>query len=412
MSENRKSLREIVGLSYDEFWRSKKRYRVVKGSRGSKKSKTTALNFIYRLMKYPDSNLLVVRRTGATLKDSCFAELRWAIERFEVGHLWKATTNPLELTYLPTNQRIIFRGLDDPLKLTSITVPKGVLCWVWIEEAYEVTKEDDFNKLDMSIRGEVPEGLFKQVTLTFNPWSAQSFLKARFFDTPDDDVLAMTTTYKCNEWLDESDLRLFEKMRINNPRRYAIEGLGQWGVSEGLIYDNFEFIDFDPEEIRKRPEVKSAFGLDFGYTDPCAFSAMLVDESESTIYVFDEFYERGLTNEMIAQKIIDMGYGGQRIVCDSAEPKSIQELYNLGIKAEPSRKGKDSVLHGIQKLQNYKWVISTKCPNFFHEISNYAWQKDKFGKPVDKPEHEFSHLMDSSRYALGKILVGDSFSFD
>lgn len=302
--------------------------------------------------------------------------------------------------------------MDDPLKLTSITVPKGVLCWVWIEEAYEVTKEDDFNKLDMSIRGEVPEGLFKQVTLTFNPWSAQSFLKARFFDTPDDDVLAMTTTYKCNEWLDESDLRLFEKMRINNPRRYAIEGLGQWGVSEGLIYDNFEFIDFDPEEIRKRPEVKSAFGLDFGYTDPCAFSAMLVDESESTIYVFDEFYERGLTNEMIAQKIIDMGYGGQRIVCDSAEPKSIQELYNLGIKAEPSRKGKDSVLHGIQKLQNYKWVISTKCPNFFHEISNYAWQKDKFGKPVDKPEHEFSHLMDSSRYALGKILVGDSFSFD
>lgn len=111
MSENRKSLREIVGLSYDEFWRSKKRYRVVKGSRGSKKSKTTALNFIYRLMKYPDSNLLVVRRTGATLKDSCFAELRWAIERFGVGHLWKATTNPLELTYLPTNQRIIFRGL-------------------------------------------------------------------------------------------------------------------------------------------------------------------------------------------------------------------------------------------------------------------------------------------------------------
>lgn len=163
------SLKEVVGGSYKEFWRCKKPYRIVKGSRGSKKSKTAALNFIVRLMQYPAANLLVVRKTYATLRDSCYAELKWAINRLGVSHLWKSTQSPLEITYIPTGQKILFRGMDDPLKITSITVDTGCLCFVWIEEAYEITDEDAFNKLEMSIRGEVPEGLFKQFTMTFNP---------------------------------------------------------------------------------------------------------------------------------------------------------------------------------------------------------------------------------------------------
>lgn len=412
MKEKVVSLKEVVGKGYGDFWRCEKRYRVCKGSRGSKKSKTSALNFIVRMMKHPQANLLVVRKTQATLKDSCYSDLKWAISRLGVEAYWKCTLNPLEIVYIPTGQRILFRGMDDPLKITSISVPVGVLCWVWIEEAYEITKEDDFNKLDMSIRGEVPEGLFKQITLTFNPWSAQSWLKARFFDTPDEDTFTKTTTYQCNEWLDASDLGIFEKMRVNNPRRYRIEGLGEWGIAEGLIYDKVEYRDFDIQALREKAGIKSAFGLDFGFTDPTAFVAMLIDEEDAKIYVFDEFYLRGVTNARIAERIDAMGYAGQRIVCDSAEPKSIQELQDLGIRAEPSRKGRDSVLHGIQKLQNFTWIVSTKCVEFFHEISNYAWEKDKFGKPVDKPEHEFSHCMDAARYAAAKVLVGETFSFD
>lgn len=265
----------------------------------------------------------------------------------------------------------------------------------------------------MSIRGEMPNGLWKQITLTLNPWSIKWFGKARFFDPKDDpNIFATTTTYKCNEWLDNADLALFEHMRVNNPKRYLIEGEGQWGVAEGLIYDKVELRPVDVEAIRQKQGVKSAFGLDFGFTDPTAFSAMMVDDSEKKIYVFDEFYRRGVTNARIAALIDSMGYGHEKIVCDSASPKCIQELQDLGIKAEPSRKGRDSVLHGIQLLQNYTWIIDPKCENFYQEISNYAWEKDKFGKPTDKPEHEWSHLMDSSRYALAKVLRGDVFSWD
>lgn len=406
------SVKSLVGGGYNDFWKCKQRYRVVKGSRASKKSKTTALNLITRLIQYPKANLLVVRRNFNTLKDSCYSDLIWAMDKLGVSDFFRCTSNPLEITYLPTMQKILFRGLDDGLKITSISVPKGVLCWVWIEEAYEITKEEDFNKLDLSIRGEVPTGYFKQLTITFNPWSANSWLKSRFFDVESENVFTKTTTYQCNEWLDKSDLSIFEEMKINNPRRYWIEGLGNWGISEGLIYDKVELTDFDVNEIRSKENIISSFSLDFGFTDPNAFICCLIDKDNKLIYVFDEWYKRGVTNIQLAKQIKNMGYGGQRIICDSAEPKAIAELNDLGIKAEPSRKGADSVTYGIQLLQNYKFLVHPKCKEFYREILNYSWQKDKYGKPIDKPEHEFSHGMDSIRYGATKMLVTDTFSFD
>lgn len=265
----------------------------------------------------------------------------------------------------------------------------------------------------MSIRGEMPDGLWKQITLTLNPWSARWWGKARFFDHSDDpDIFTLTTTYKCNEWLDSADLNIFERMKRENPRRYKIEGEAEWGQAEGLIYENVVLQTFDIQALRESPNTEAAFGLDFGFTDPTAFVALMVDNIERKIYVFDEFYKKGVTNARIAQIIGSMGYGSERIVCDSAEPKSIYELQELGIKAEPSRKGRDSVLHGIQLLQNYQWVVHPRCENFYHEICNYAWQKDKFGHEIDKPEHDFSHLMDASRYACARLLQGDLFSFE
>ena len=207
--------------------------------------------------------------------------------------------------------------------------------------------------------------------------------------------------------------QVFEEMKEKNPRRFKIEGDGDWGIAEGLIYTNVEQADFDIEEIRKIPGIKSAFNLDFGFTDPTAFVCEMVDNNEKVIYVFDEWYKTGTTNQKIAEQIKEMGYGGQIIICDSAEPKSIEELWDCGLRAEPSRKGRDSVTHGIQQIQNYKIVVHARnCPNFWIEIQNYAWQLDKAGKPTNKPEHEFSHGMDSMRYGVADLLMGDIYSFD
>ena len=148
MKYKRIHLPDVVGRGYKQFWNYKGRYRVVKGSRASKKSKTAALWFIYNMMKYPEANTLVIRKTYRTLKDSCFTELKWAIHRLGVDAWWKITESPFEMMYLPTGQKIYFRGLDDPLKVTSITVDVGVLCWMWIEEAYEIMSEDDFDMIN------------------------------------------------------------------------------------------------------------------------------------------------------------------------------------------------------------------------------------------------------------------------
>lgn len=406
------SLQDIVGKNYADFWNCRKRYRVCKGSRGSKKSKTTALNMINRLFEYPESNGLCVRRYSNTLRDSVFSDLKWAIHRLGLDGHFDCTVSPMQITRRATGQKILFRGLDDGLKITSISVDKGFLCWVWIEEAYEITNEDDFNKLDLSIRGEMPDGYFKQITLTFNPWSATSWIKARFFDAPDDDVFVKTTTWQCNEWLDNSDRNIFLKMKEKNPRRYRIEGEGEWGIAEGLIYTNVKVEDFDVDEVRKIKGIKAAFNLDFGFTDPNAFVCEMVDNTAMRIYIFDEWYQTGVTNKAIAEQIKKMGYGGQHIICDSAEPKSIAELRDEGINADPSRKGRDSVNHGIQLIQNYEIVVHPRCTEFYKEITNYCWAKDKDGRLTDKPDHEFSHGMDSMRYGVSKLLLPDAFSFD
>lgn len=399
-------LPELVGGGYGEFWRFRGRYRVCKGSRASKKSKTSALWFIVNLMKHPAANLLVVRATYNTLRNSCFTELKWAIARLGVQQYWQINLSPLEMTYLPTGQKIYFRGLDDPLKVTSITVDVGVLCWLWIEEAYEIDSEESFDTLDESIRGQVPDGLFKQITLTFNPWNEHHWLKKRFFDAPDPDVLAQTTNYLCNEFLDAADLRVFERMKRDNPRRYQVAGLGNWGMVDGLVYENFREAEFELSDL---PDTaRSFFGLDFGYTnDPTAFWAGMVDEKSKKIWVFDEMYERGMSNERIAERITEMGYAKEVITADSAEPKSIDRLRTLGLRrVRAAQKGKDSILNGIDRIQDYELIVHPRCKNFLVEIYNYTWAKDKFGRTINKPIDDFNHLMDAMRYALESLRGG------
>ena len=408
------SIKEAVGGGYEDFWNFKGRYRVCKGSRASKKSKTTALNIIFRLIKYPLANVLVVRRFYNTLKDSCYAELNWAIHRLGLESWFECKLSPLEITYKPTGQKIYFRGLDDPLKITSITVKYGCLCWLWIEEAYEIENEKDFDMLNESIRGKVPEGLFKQVTITLNPWNENHWIKRRFFDVEDKDILAKSTNYLCNEWLDEGDKKVFEDMKINNPRRYQVAGLGNWGITDGLVYENWEERNFEIKDIIfKRPNIKAVFGLDFGYiNDETALFCGLADDDKKELFVFDELYKKGLSNEEIYRIICNKGYKKERIRADCSEPKSIDRLRYLGIsRICPARKGADSIINGIDFLRDYKIYIKPKCVNFIKEISSYCWDKDSLGNKINKPIDKDNHLMDAMRYAMEEIAVGSYFGF-
>jgi len=411
------NLKKIVGGGYEDFWKFKGRYRVVKGGRGSKKSCTTSLWFISSMMRYYHKfglkpNVLVIRRYFNTHLNSTFSQLKWAIKKLGVEHLWKVSKSPLQLTYTESGQVILFRGLDEPDSITSITVEEGHLCWVWIEEAFQCANEEAFNKLDMSIRGQLPEPLFKQLTLTFNPWSENIWIKPRFFDVQDDpNIMAITKNYDCNEFLGEDDIAIFDKMKETNPRRYNIEGLGNWGIAQGLIYNNTVVEEFDWKQLAATRnkygvlQYRELYGLDFGYAnDPTAFVACLVNQKEKTIHIFDELYLYQATNNQIKYHITQKGYAKKLITADSEDPRTINELKLLGLKMEPAIKGQNSVIHGIQKIQDYKIIVHPSCVNTIIELNNYVWDTDKkTGRTINVPIDDFNHLMDSLRYATHRV---------
>ena len=393
------NLKDKIGRGYATCWNFKGRYRVCKGGRGSKKSTTTAMWIIYNMMKMPLANTLVVRQTFNTHLDSTWVQLKWATQQLGVAHLWTFSKSPLKATYNPTGQVILFRGLDDPMSITSITVPIGYLCWCWFEEAYQVRSEDAFNKVDMSIRGELPDGYFKQITLTFNPWSDKHWLKKRFFDEPnDEDKLAMTTNYLCNEWLGDDDIKLFNHMEAKFPKRYRVEGLGDWGIIDGLIFDNWKIEEFDHTKIKG----ELLIGLDFGFVnDPTALICSILDEQNKKLYIFDEHCQKGMLNDAIAQMITNKGYSKSTIIADSAEQKSIEEIKRKGIyKIKPATKGGGSIVQGIQQLLQYDIIVHPSCEETIKELENYAWDVDKEGTGINKPIDAYNHCIDALRYSL------------
>ncbi len=396
---------QVVGQGYDEFWNSKKRYRILKGGKASKKSATTALNFILRLMELPDSNLLVVRQIMNTHRDSTFAQLQWAQERLGVSALWKNTLSPLEMVYKPTGQKIIFRGFDDVLKLASTTVSKGYLNFVWIEEGFEIAREEDFDKLDLSVpRGTVPPHLYKQTTVTFNPWSETHWLKKRFFDSPNPDCDTFSTNYLVNEFLDETDRNIFARMKKTNLRKYRVAGLGEWGISEGLVFENWQVGRL---EIPKSEEYKwkNFFGLDYGYSnDPTAFIGFKANPEDLKIYIFCEFYEKRLLNCHIAERIKALGFSKERIRADCAEPKSNEDLRRLGIgRITPSLKGRDSILNGIAAISEYQITVDPRCVNTIRELSTYVYGDTLNERGQRLPKDSDNHLCDALRYAFADV---------
>lgn len=397
-------LDEIVGGGYNKFFNNKNFYRVVKGSRGSKKSKTTALNFIFRIMQYSWSNLLVVRRFSNTNKQSTYTDLRWATNRLGVKHLFKFNDSLPEITYKPTGQKILFRGLDDPLKITSITVENGILCWAWFEEAYQIETFDKFSTVVESIRGSVddPE-FFKQITITFNPWSERHWLKPTFFDenTRLNNTFSYTTTYRVNEWLDEVDIARYEDLYRTNPRRARIVCDGDWGVAEGLVFENFEVKEFDWVKKLKEKQVV-AHGSDFGFTqDPTTLISTIVDLKNKELWIYDEHYQRGMLTDEIYQMYLDKGLKNAKIIADSAEKRLITEIKRKGISnLKPSIKGQGSIMQGVQFIQGFKIYVHPTCEHTIEELNTYTFDQDKDGNWLNKPIDANNHLMDALRYSL------------
>lgn len=418
------NLRDIIGKGYKDFWNFKGRYVVVKGSRGSKKSYTAAIWHIYNMMLDSNTNTLVVRKTASTLRDSVFSQLKIAIDKLEVSHLWKTTVSPLEMTYIPTGQKILFRGCDEASKITSITVPTGYLTYCWFEEAFELTNEEEFEKINFSIRGYRPAGTVNRMTFTFNPWADVHWINERFFkgrplnsdelETTgrtihymDDNELVMSTNYKVNEFLSEQDISQFELMRIRNPKRYSVAGLGNWGIATGLVYENWRIENFDHQKLLEdNKKLQLRIALDWGYTnDPTALLVLLADLDNLKLYIFEEHYQTGMSNRMIADMIKTRGYRGNKIYCDSAEQKSIDELKSLGISyATPTVKGAGSVLYGIQYIQNFEIIVHPRCKHMATELSLYCWSKDRDENLMNKPIDKHNHLGDCLRYALNDLI--------
>lgn len=406
------NLPDIVGKGYGQFWRSKNFYRVVKGGRGSKKSKTTALYYIVTILKHKWANLLVVRRFSNTNKQSTYTDLKWAANKLKVSHLFKFNESLPEITVKATGQKILFRGLDDPLKITSITVDTGILSWLWLEEAYQVENQDKFETLVESIRGSIDApDFFKQITVTFNPWSERHWLKSAFFDedTRKKDVFADTTTYRVNEWLDQQDIDRYEDLWRTNPRRAAVVANGDWGVAEGLVFENYEVKDFDIVSIIKRVGETTA-GLDFGFThDPTTFPRLAVDLDNRDLWIYAEHYEHAMTTDDIFKMIVDADMQNAVITADSAEQRLIAELQAKGIRRlVPSIKGKGSINAGIDFMKQFKIYIHPSCMKTIEEFDTYIYKQDKDGRWLNEPIDSNNHIIDAIRYALERYHIQTS----
>lgn len=373
------------------------RYQVLWGGAGSGKSHIVARKILYRLLKEQgvNHNFLVIRKVDRTIKRSVFKLIRNIISRWKLTDQFDVNLTDKTITYKLNGSQIMFSGLDDVEKLKSI---EGVTS-IWCEEATELTQED-FEQLDLRLRGE--HGCLKQIILTLNPISEQHWIKRIFFDDPMQGVFTLHTTYLDNAFIDDEYKMVMENKKKTNPRYYNIYALGNWGTAEGLVFTNVEHRLIRAEEIEGLECIQ---GLDFGYTnDPSAFNQSYVDMKAKRIFVYDGFYEKGMSNAQIAQAIKKMQAHKHKTVADSSEPKSIDYIRSKDVRIEGAAKGKDSVSAGIDFLSEFEIIVNAHLVEFMTEFNNYSWALDKEGKPTNKPVDDFNHFIDSLRYAAERLM--------
>lgn len=375
----------------------RKRYVVMKGSAGSGKSVDTAQLYILRLMKDKGRNLVCVRKSDITNRDSTFAELAGAINRMGVAAAWKVIQSPLMLKCINGNS-IIFRGVNDNKqreKLKSITFSQGKLTDVWIEEATELVQQD-LEIIDDRLRGELPDGLFYQIKMTFNPVSSNHWIKKTFFDYKDDNVLTHQSTYLDNRFCDDAYKQRMLRRKAVDPEGYRIYGLGEWGETGGLIFSNY-VIDDIPKDFERYDEV--CIGQDFGYNHANAILTLGYKDGE--VYVLDELY----LHEKETEEIVKLAEGRvsreRPMYCDSAEPDRIKAWRRHGYKARAVVKNPNSPQAQIDWLKGRKIHIHPSCVNTIKEIQQWRWRLDeKSGEYLDEPVNAFDDAMAALRYGV------------
>ena len=392
---------------FKEVDQSTKRYIVMKGSAGSGKSVDTAQNYILRLMKDKGRNLVCIRKSDITNRDSTFAELTGAIYRMfgdKADRYWQINMSPLKITCKANGNQIIFRGMNDEKqreKLKSITFQKGKLTDVWCEEATELTQAD-LEIIDDRLRGKLPDGQFYQIRLTFNPVNKSHWIKKVFFDMQDPNVLTHHSTYLMNRFVDDAYKARMERRKAVDPEGYRIYGLGEWGEIGGLILHNWEVKDIS-QNLEDYDGV--SVGQDFGFNH--ANAILLLGWKDGNIYILKEVYvfEKD-TTEIIPLAEKSEIPKNKIMWCDSAEPDRIKMWKSAGYYAKPVKKTKHakdkSYVNGqIDWLKQRSIYVHPSCVNTIKELQQWKWQKDeKTGEYMDIPVDFQDDAMAALRYGI------------
>jgi phage terminase large subunit len=360
------------------------------GSAGSAKSYFITQKLIVRACNEP-IKILVCRRTATTIRNTCFSLFKDILAKWKLTPYVKIRETDFNIKF-PNGSEIIFIGLDEETKLLSL----NNISTVFIEEAFEVPRSI-VEQLNLRMRGNAAN---QQIIMAFNPISAHHWLHDFCEINPPENFRYIHSTYKDNPFLSEEYVASLDELEKRNPQKYRVYGLGQWGIdADGLVFQNWKVEDFNNEDIKGQ----LMCGLDFGFiNDISAFTASLLVEEEKRIYIFKEWGATNKTNAELANVITSLGFSKAVIVADSAEQKSIEEIKRAGIqKIKPCTKGANSILYGIQKLQNYEIIIHPSCTGVITEFENYTWVKDKNTDAyTNKPIDEFNHYIDSLRYSL------------
>lgn len=377
---------------------SKKRYIVMKGGAGSGKSFDTAQMYVIRLMSEKGRNLLAMRKSESTCRNSVFAELWAAIIRLGVSDWWKISPSVPEMRFVNGNT-VVFRGMNDIKqreKIKSVTFERGSLTDIWLEEATEFS-QGDLEILDDRLRGELPEELFYQIKLTFNPVSAGHWIKKMFYDREDGDVLAVNSTYRDNRFADAEYARRMERRRETDPDGYRIYALGEWGETGGLVLKNWQ-----ARTVPKKAEYydRLYIGQDFGYND--ANAILLIGAKDGDIFVISEIYEREKdTGELIEEAERAKLPKKVEMYCDSAEPDRIKTWKKAGFAARPVEKESGCIAAGIDFLKRRMIYVDPSCKNTIWELSQWKWKADlSTGEYEDIPVDADDHAMSALRYAV------------
>lgn len=366
------------------------RHEYYMGSAGSAKSYFITQKLIVRACR-EKIKILVCRRYGSTIRNTCFALFKEILAKWQLTPYVRIRETDFNIKF-PNGSEVIFIGLDEETKLLSLT---GIGT-IFIEEIYEVPKPI-VEQLNLRMRSDIPN---QQIIAAFNPISKNHWLYDYCEVNPPSNFLFTHSTYKDNPFLNADYIAELEELYTRNPQKARVFCDGEWGVdAEGLVFQNWKVEGFNHEEISGQLMV----GLDFGFIhDISAITGALLVEQEGRIYVFKEYGATGKTNKDIANIIKSMGLSKSVIIADCAEPKSIAEIKAEGIqKIKPCTKGADSIMHGIQKLQNYQIIIHPSCTGIITEFENYTYQKDKnTGLYINKPIDDFNHYIDALRYSL------------